>query len=429
MLLLSDNPREIIETVFEKLSAHLGLEAYFNYLLTEDGSRMRLANYRGISPETAKEIEWLEFGQAVCGCVAHEKTRIVAEDVQHSMDARTVLIKSPGITAYCCHPWIAHDRLIGTLSFGTRNRPAFTEAEVEVLYVACNQVAAALDRHNLIVQLQKSKDELEQKVAVRTIDLSIANAALTKTNKALRFAIDERARAEAEERKARFEADLYLDLMGHDISNMHQVAMNSLELVMDNAAGMEDDDRSLLENSLWALEKSTKMIDSVRKLHAIQTGEVPGENMDLGAVLSEAVNDFRKLNDNIDVNIPDGTYTVYANRLLPVVFSSLIDNSIKRSKPANVVISIDLSTVEHRGRLFYQVSVEDDGPGIPDARKAKILGRFNSRDANTKGIGTGLYIARSLVESYRGNIYTEDRVKGDYTKGARLVVMLPAVKK
>jgi signal transduction histidine kinase len=42
-------------------------------------------------------------------------------------------------------------------------------------------------------------------------------------------------------------------------------------------------------------------------------------------------------------------------------------------------------------------------------------------------MGLGLYLVRTLVDSYNGSVWAEDRVKGDHTKGARFVVMLPAV--
>ncbi len=45
----------------------------------------------------------------------------------------------------------------------------------------------------------------------------------------------------------------------------------------------------------------------------------------------------------------------------------------------------------------------------------------------TKGMGLGLYPVKSLVDSYGGQVWAEDRVKGDHAKGARFVVMLPAV--
>jgi signal transduction histidine kinase len=42
-------------------------------------------------------------------------------------------------------------------------------------------------------------------------------------------------------------------------------------------------------------------------------------------------------------------------------------------------------------------------------------------------MGLGLYLVKSLVESYHGSVWVEDRVPGDHTKGSRFVVMLPAI--
>lgn len=73
--------------------------------------------------------------------------------------------------------------------------------------------------------------------------------------------------------------------------------------------------------------------------------------------------------------------------------------------------------------------VEDDSPGIPDAQKDKIFGRFRRGDTKASGKGLGLYLVKTLVEGYHGRVWVEDRIKGDHTKGARFIVMLPAVGK
>ena len=81
------------------------------------------------------------------------------------------------------------------------------------------------------------------------------------------------------------------------------------------------------------------------------------------------------------------------------------------------------------GSHYCRVMVEDDGPGIPDDFKASIFNRTLKGTQNVKGMGLGLYLVKSLVDSYGGRVWVEDRVSGDHTKGAKFVVMLPAVDK
>jgi len=71
--------------------------------------------------------------------------------------------------------------------------------------------------------------------------------------------------------------------------------------------------------------------------------------------------------------------------------------------------------------------VEDNGPGIPDILKARIFNRFERGDTKAHGKGLGLYIVRSLIEDYHGRVWVEDRVPGDHAKGARFVIMIPAI--
>jgi signal transduction histidine kinase len=75
------------------------------------------------------------------------------------------------------------------------------------------------------------------------------------------------------------------------------------------------------------------------------------------------------------------------------------------------------------------VSVEDNGRGIPDDFKRQIFNRMLKGTAKAKGMGLGLYLVRTLVNSYGGRVWVEDRVPGDHTKGAKFVVMLPAIEK
>ena len=74
---------------------------------------------------------------------------------------------------------------------------------------------------------------------------------------------------------------------------------------------------------------------------------------------------------------------------------------------------------------FVSFSVEDSGPGIEQAERARIFGRFyridKSRSTESGGRGLGLAIASEIVKAHGGTITVSDSVLG----GARFTVKIP----
>ena len=167
-LLATDKPQQIVNELCQKIMTHLDCHAFFNYLVDEEKQRLHLNAYAGIPEETGKEIEWLDYGVAVCGCAARDASRIVCEHISTTPDPRTELVKSFGIKAYACHPLLSAGRVIGTLSFGTRSRATFSEEELSLMKTVADEVAMAMDKMSLIDALRKSRDELETRVEERT---------------------------------------------------------------------------------------------------------------------------------------------------------------------------------------------------------------------------------------------------------------------
>jgi signal transduction histidine kinase len=111
---------------------------------------------------------------------------------------------------------------------------------------------------------------------------------------------------------------------------------------------------------------------------------------------------------------------VQANELLHDIFANLVSNAVRHTGDKAEII-IDVDRVD--GGQFYRVMVEDDGPGVPDGSKDSIFNRMQKGSA--KGMGLGLYLVKTLVDSFGGRVWVEDRVLGDFSKGARFVVVLP----
>lgn len=247
--------------------------------------------------------------------------------------------------------------------------------------------------------------------------------------------ITERRRTDKELKDARAQAELYMDLMGHDINNLNQSAMGYLELAiqaLEAEKGLRLDDMVLLEKPMQALSNSTTLINNVRKLQRLLTEGIKAKPIELQIIFRElGAMDFHLQGRDVVVNIQDVPgVMVEADELLKDVFFNLVANAIKHSdeeKPLKV--NVKVKTAKENGKKYYKCVVEDNGPGITDEMKSKLFHRFQRGTTKAHGKGLGLYLVRTLVEGYHGQVRIEDRIKGDHTKGARFVVILPAVEK
>jgi PAS domain S-box-containing protein len=294
------------------------------------------------------------------------------------------------------------------------------------LYDSRGNIAGAIesirdisDRKQALGELERHKDHLEKLIAERTANLSEVNEALHKE-------IAERRRSEGALKEAKAEAELYLDLMGHDINNLNQICLGFLEMALE-MPGLNDGARSLLSRPLAALESSSRLIDNVRKLQKARSGELCQMEIDVGRALSGVRANYSHIpGSDITINYASVRgCVVMADELLYDVFSNLVGNAIKHSARIPV-INIGLGEELIGGILHYRVTVEDNGPGIPDELKLRIFNRHLRGSTKAKGSGIGLYLVKTLVEGYGGRVWVEDRIPGNMGEGSRFVVMLPA---
>ena len=68
-LLTKDEPREFLKLLAERVAECCGLEACLSYWVDDEKKRMRLAFWSGIPDDMAAQVEWLDYGQGVCGRV------------------------------------------------------------------------------------------------------------------------------------------------------------------------------------------------------------------------------------------------------------------------------------------------------------------------------------------------------------------------
>lgn len=105
--------------------------------------------------------------------------------------------------------------------------------------------------------------------------------------------------------------------------------------------------------------------------------------------------------------------------LLEQVVRNLLQNALRHARGA---VRVSATTV---GDSLALLTVDDDGPGVPEHRREEIFGRFvrleDSRDRDRGGVGLGLAIVAEIVDAHGGRIWVSDSPTG----GARFVVELP----
>jgi two-component system sensor histidine kinase ChvG len=103
------------------------------------------------------------------------------------------------------------------------------------------------------------------------------------------------------------------------------------------------------------------------------------------------------------------------------LIDNLVDNALSFTPPGGLVrVQVE------RGRRGVEVSIQDEGPGVPPERREEIFTRFHSvrPDADFgQHSGLGLAIAKAIAEGHGGRIAVGDRPDG--RPGARFVVHLP----
>jgi len=105
---------------------------------------------------------------------------------------------------------------------------------------------------------------------------------------------------------------------------------------------------------------------------------------------------------------------------LTELLGNLIDNACKWCH-AKVRINIQALSKEKRSGIC--IEIEDDGQGIAEEVRERILKRGQRADENTPGHGIGLAIAKEIVLSYEGSLDITDSGLG----GAKFLIQLPTV--
>ena len=228
----------------------------------------------------------------------------------------------------------------------------------------------------------------------------------------------------------RFAADV-----AHEIKN----PLTSMTSALESLARLEDPERrqkllAIMRDDVRRLDRLISDISDASRLDA-ELARAEIAPVDIGHMMAALVEVHRETAKPGDPAVElapgdDGALIVEGDeRRIAQLFENLISNARSFSPPGGV---IRLAARRHEvgGTAVVEVTVEDDGPGLPEGQLEAIFERFYTErpPGETFGIhsGLGLSISKRIVEAHDGVIFAENRGDdGGQTAGARFVVRLP----
>ncbi len=172
------------------------------------------------------------------------------------------------------------------------------------------------------------------------------------------------------------------------------------------------------EEFLQDVTEMEKMLDGYLSFVSGEGGEKPSF-VDLNEVILSIINKFRTSNKAlIRYSTNDQVSAVQGReQALKRALSNVIGNAFNYGK----TIAVSLESVGCK----VEVTVDDDGPGIPAEKREDVFKAFyrldESRNKETGGVGLGLSIAKDIVTSHGGVIELQDSPMG----GLRVLISIP----
>jgi K+-sensing histidine kinase KdpD len=249
----------------------------------------------------------------------------------------------------------------------------------------------------------------------------------------LRDAFERASEAEALRRSERLKSAL-LDAVTHDIRTPLTSIKASVTTLLNELRapttqhGVLDAEgrREMLEVIDEEADRLNRFVEGLVELARIEAGQLDLHRRwgTVEEIITAALDRAKPLTrqHRIELQIEDElpTLRVDARAVAEVVYS-LVDNAAKYS-PAGADIKVAASRF---GDEMLQLSVEDEGSGVPAELRERVFEKFFRASRVTTaapGTGMGLSIARGIVDAHGGRIWIEDTGTG---RGVRVVVMLP----
>ncbi|MFX1379486.1 MAG: ATP-binding protein [Promethearchaeota archaeon] len=237
--------------------------------------------------------------------------------------------------------------------------------------------------------------------------------------------------SEKKYREAYNRAHFYRDLFAHDINNILHIIGSSIELI----AYHQDDSKNskILEEIRNIINKQVdrgaKLVSNVHTLSKLEEEEIHAHPTEICELMEKAIDFVKKSynsrNIQIKIDCPEDHVIINANEQIQDVFENILHNSVKYNDNSDIIITIKISKTKIDGNVYNRIEFIDNGIGVSDDRKRTIFKQGNREFKGTKGMGLGLSLVKKILKTFKGRIWVEDKIKGDFSQGSKFIVLLP----
>ena len=250
----------------------------------------------------------------------------------------------------------------------------------------------------------------------------------------LQAAFEQASQAEALRRSEKLKSAL-LDAVTHDLRTPLTSIKASVTTLLDSEGGhrtieLEPESKyEFLEIINEETDRLNQFIEGMVELARIEAGSLGLQRSwsDVSEIIEAALARAENLlgNRRILLKLEESLPLVRVDsKSLAEVIYTLLDNAAKYS-PADSNIKI---AARRAGEGEVEISVTDEGEGVPEEWREKIFDKFfrvgetEKLPAKPKGVGLGLAIAKGIIEAHGGKI---SAVAGPNGNGARFVIIVP----
>jgi len=419
LIIHEKNQQKLLQRVCEILNQTRDYKFVWIGLIEEGTKDVLPAAQAGFEEGYLKSIKitWenSETGRGPTGTAIKTKKPFVMRDIPNDPRYepwREEAMKR-GYASSAAIPLIYGNKVYGTLNVYTTIFDVFDEEEIELLVEVGGDIAYAL--HNIDIEeehkraeeaLRKAHEELEAKVAERTMELAQSNIKLKEID---------RLKSE------------FIATMSHELRTPLNSIIGFTGIILKGIAGpINEEQKKQLSMVYDSAKHLLSLINDILDLSRIESGKMEKsmELIKIEEVISEVAHILSPIISlkglTLTTEKSDEVVEIYCDRKKVFqILLNLVNNAVKFTDEGEIKIECKIDNNQ------LMVSVSDTGIGIEKENMDYLFEAFRQIDGTAKrryqGAGLGLYLCKKLVTLLGGKIWAES----EYGKGSKFTFTLP----